>query len=339
MASDHPPDPASAIAAPPAGALARQSDVAAARIRQFLESARAPATRRAYEHHWRSWQGWCRQRGVVACPAEPREIVVWIEAVSGANGWSLAKVEGVAAAIAHVHRLKGIDPPPTSHTFVKAALSAFRRLRGRAPKGAKAAIVQDALGALLAQIDRSTVAGKRDAALLLVTWWSACRRSEVVALTAADVLPAPGGLALRIVRSKTDAEGRGELVGLERKGGPLCPVAALEAWLAASGIAEGPVFRGFTGRGQLRRTALSAGEVGLLVKRLATLAGLDAAKLGGHSLRAGHITEAILQDVPAAQIMAQTRHRNATTLQRYYREADPVRRGSTARIKIRESKP
>ena len=71
---------------------------------------------------------------------------------------------------------------------------------------------------------------------------SALRRSELVALTVADLERGPDGLRVRVVRSKTDQEGRGVVVAVP-DGRRLNPVAHLDAWLARAGIGEGPVFR------------------------------------------------------------------------------------------------
>jgi integrase len=214
------------------------------------------------------------------------------------------------------------------------ARHAFYRARGRAAKAPKLAATGDELRAMVAQLDRSTLAGARDAAALLVGWWAALRRSELVALEIDDVTPSPGGIAIRIRWSKTDQEGQGATLGLEAKEGPLCPIAALEAWIEMSGIKSGPIFRGLTRHGGVRKGAMNDQEVARLVKRLAQGAGLDPKRFAGHSLRAGFITEAYRQGVQEAQIMATSRHRSVAMLARYRREADPVKRGATSKMKL-----
>lgn len=303
-------------------------------LRAFLEGSRARNTRRAYEYGWRSWQGWCLRERVSPLPAPPREIARFLHSVSKAPRWSLSKVECVISAITHAHRLRGYDPPPTHHTIVRLAISAVRRVKGRAPKAPKTPAAGDEIRSMVSHLDRSTLAGKRDAALLLVGWWSAMRRSELVAITVEDVKQVPDGIAMTIQRSKTDQEGEGATIGLERKGGELCPVEALAVWLHESEVKTGPIFRGVTRWGGIHPSALSAQEVAKLVKRLASAAGLDPKHFGGHSLRAGHVTEAYRQDVPEAQIMETTRHKSATMLRRYRREANPVKRGSSSKIKL-----
>jgi len=316
---------------PDPGALATLGNhPGAERIRAFLEKARAPATRRAYAHHWQSWIGWCRHARRAWLPSPPVTIVEWLEATK----WSLAKIEGVIAAIAYAHRLAGYDPPPTGHALVLEALSAVRRDRGRAPKAPKAALVLNELRPLLVRIDRTTLAGKRDAALLLIAWWSALRRSEVVSFELADLERHDGGVSLLLRRSKTDPEGQGHRFGfLEDADETVCPVRALDAWLTASRITSGPIFRGVTRHGTIRKHAIGAQEVARLVKRLAVSAGLPPARFAGHSLRAGFITEGIRQGLPDSVLMGTSRHKSTAMLARYRREADPLRQSAGSMIR------
>ena len=56
------------------------------------------------------------------------------------------------------------------------------------------------------------------------------------------------------------------------------------------------------------------------MKRAAGAAGLAAAELAGHSLRAGLATAAAAAGVSERAIMAQTGHRSLTTVRKYIRE-------------------
>jgi integrase len=55
------------------------------------------------------------------------------------------------------------------------------------------------------------------------------------------------------------------------------------------------------------------------LKRAAARAGLKTDTLGGHSLRAGHVTQAAMNGVSEFVIMKQTGHRSISTLRRYIR--------------------
>jgi hypothetical protein len=85
--------------------------------------------------------------------------------------------------------------------------------------------------------------------------------------------------------------------------------------LAASGIAEGAIFRRLWK--QRVGPALSPAAVGEIVQRRARLAGLEG-DFGGHSLRSGFVTEASRQGVALPAIMAMTEHRAVASVMGYF---------------------
>jgi integrase len=62
-------------------------------------------------------------------------------------------------------------------------------------------------------------------------------------------------------------------------------------------------------------------SVALIVKNRIALAGLDARRYSGHSLRAGLVTSAAKAGVPIHRIQAQSRHASLANLSRYIRDA------------------
>jgi hypothetical protein len=88
-----------------------------------------------------------------------------------------------------------------------------------------------------------------------------------------------------IRKSKTDQEGAGQVIGIAY-GSKLCPVRALQDWLAAAGISSGPIFRRVDRHGRILER-MSPEAVAIVVKRYAAVASLDPAKYAAHSLRAG----------------------------------------------------
>ncbi len=115
-------------------------------------------------------------------------------------------------------------------------------------------------------------------------------------------------------------------------GGALCPVLALEAWLLASVITTGPVFRGVTRHGRLQAERLTDQVVASVVKARSASAGLDPKKYSGHSLRAGLVTQAALNDIPEHRIMRQTRHKSSDMVRKYIREANLFRDNVSGRV-------
>jgi site-specific recombinase XerD len=165
-----------------------------------------------------------------------------------------------------------------------------------------------------------STAGVRDRAILLIGFAGAFRRSEMSALDAVDIKINTRGAAVLVRRSKTDQEGAGQLIGIPRSRKATCPVGALEAWLAAGRIGDGPVFRPVSRHGHIYDRRLSDEAVADVVKRAARRVGLDPTKYAGHSLRRGFATSASAAGADLVQIMRQTRHRSVSVAMGYVDE-------------------
>jgi integrase len=163
--------------------------------------------------------------------------------------------------------------------------------------------------------------GLRDCALLALGFAGAFRRSELVALDVEDIEEAREGLRVTIRRSKTDQEGAGYVLPIGH-GARLRPVAALQGWLQAANITTGPLFRRIHKAGAVQPQRLTAGMVALVVKRRATLAGLEVTQFSGHSLRAGFVTSAAENGASIFKIMDVTRHKSVDVLRGYVRNRE-----------------
>lgn len=91
---------------------------------------------------------------------------------------------------------------------------AARRTYGIAPRRQARALSVEELGQILARIDRTSPTGARDAAILLLGYAGALRRSDLAGLHHADIESQPTGLLVTIRRSKTDQEHRGQVIGI-----------------------------------------------------------------------------------------------------------------------------
>jgi integrase len=163
--------------------------------------------------------------------------------------------------------------------------------------------------------------GLRDRAILLLGFSGAFRRSELAALSVADIEETEGGLRVHIKSSKTDQEGAGAVVAVIRGNGN-CPVRALNSWLEAAGTQEGPIFRPLTKGGKVRPQALSPYSIGCIVKKYAEKAGYKAEDFGGHSLRAGFLTSAAENGASVFRMMDVSRHKSVDTMRGYVRRAE-----------------
>lgn len=299
----------------------------AERVRAFAASATSENTRRAYSRQWAAFVAWAESQGLEALPARPETVALYASGLASA-GRKVATIEQAAAAISAAHGAAG-HPSPREDANLRRVLRGIRRSVGVAQREA-APVLSSHLRSMLEALP-DTLAGKRTAALLLVGFSGAFRRSELVALTVRDVAFTPDGLEVTLRRSKTDQEGAGRLVALPYSGNPdACPVRALRAWLEAAGISEGPLFREVTCHGRVASAPLTGHSVARIVKRTAAAAGLEPAQFSGHSLRAGFVTSAKLKGKAEDSIMRQTGHRSVAMVRKYDRRAELWRDNAAA---------
>jgi site-specific recombinase XerD len=293
--------------------LAQLGDAA----RGYLRDSRAPATVRAYRQDWGHFTAWCDRLGLEPLPAAPHAVVGYLTAYAG--DLSCASLQRRLTSISQAHKAAGYDDPPTRHRLVRRAWEGIRRVHGREPNR-KAPLRSSDIRALVATCDTTRLGGLRDRALLVLGFAGAFRRSELVALDVADIEWIEAGLTVTIRRSKTDQEGKGARVGILFGSDPAtCPVRTLRAWLDTAGVTEGPVFRQVDRFGNMggRLTGKSAAE---RVKVACTRAGLNADRYGGHSLRAGLITDAIENGATEQRTMQHSRHKSVHVFRTYVRD-------------------
>ena len=110
--------------------------------------------------------------------------------------------------------------------------------------------------------------------------------------------------------------------GVPYAGDPaVCAVRSLRAWLDASRIETGPVFRRLVRGGVVADRALGDREVARIVKRAVRRSGLPPPGFAGHSLRSGFITTAAKRGKSLDAIMRQSGHRSEHVARGYIRHA------------------
>ena len=182
---------------------------------------------------------------------------------------------------------------------------------------------------------REGLIGLRDAAIVLVGFAGGFRRSELTLINICDLKFSTDGVVVNVRKSKTDQEGAGREVGLPFGANQdTCPVRSLRQWLATSEISEGPVFRSVDRYGHVAPRGLHKDSIGKLLKRAAARAGMNVDPLGGHSLRAGCVTQAAMNGVREFVIMKQTGHKTVATLRRYIRSGEIFRENAAAELGI-----
>ena len=222
------------------------------------------------------------------------------------------------AAIKFAHEAQG-QQSPTSSKLVSSTMKGIRRSNGNAKKQ-KAPATADRVVSMVSWCPQ-TLAGKRDRVILLLGFAGAFRRSELAALTVADLEVTASGLRVTIRKSKTDQEGKGQIIAIPN-GARMLVVKALNDWLEAAYIKEGPLFCSVLKDGSLRNRALTCKSIAQIVKKYAELSGLNAADFSGHSLRAGFLTSAAEAGATVFKMAEVSRHKSIETLRGYVRSAE-----------------
>lgn len=293
---------------------------------KLLRSANlAESSKRAYAsdiRHYRLHQG--------SLPATPTQVALYIAQWSSVQ--ACATLTRRMAALDRWHKSQGFVSPVKS-TIVQEALRGMRRIYGGAQRQVRAITAKDLSQLVKAAKQPSTSASNhkqgawvtrmlRDVALLLVGFSAALRRSELVALQINDLEVDQKGMTVHIRRSKTDPYGRGQSVQIPwGKRVALCPIRAVQAWIAHARLSSGPIFRAVDRYGNVGTAGLNSQSVALIVKRMAAQAWGEkaAAEFSGHSLRAGFCTDAAQRGMSIFAIRQVTRHRSVESLGRYVR--------------------
>lgn len=278
-------------------------------VLRFVQAATAANTRRAYQNdlrHFLAWGG--------CLPATEQTVARYLADHAGQLATSTLTRRLVA--IRSAHKTRGLRDP-TASELVRLTMRGIRRQCARPQRQVAALIAADVL-AITISLGQSAKE-LRDAAILLVGFAGAFRRSELSAIDCRDVDIGPTSMTITIPRSKTDQERRGRKISIARSSGRGCPVAALESWVALTGISEGPMFRRLTKAGRALQKGISVEAVAVIIKQRVAQIGRNASEYSGHSLRAGFVTSAAAAGVPAWRIKAHTGHCSEAVLERYIR--------------------
>jgi tape measure domain-containing protein len=211
------------------------------------------------------------------------------------------------------------QPNPCVDAAVKALLSKTKKAyakRNALPRKQRA-LTREPMEAVLETCDDS-LKGKRDRALLLFAWASGGRRRSEVSEAVYENLRRvdEGNFLYTLASSKTNHNGKLRSEDVKPVVGSAAE--ALEAWLKASGITSGPLFRRILKNGKLGTDGLSGTAVRDIVKARCALAGVGD-DFSAHSLRSGFVTEAGRQNMPLQETMAMTGHRSTDTVAGYFR--------------------
>ena len=215
--------------------------------------------------------------------------------------------------ISAFHTKQGLKNP-CKHPMVRELLNKARKamILNGVETEKKAPAVKSVIEKLIATCDDSLV-GKRNRSIVLLSFSSGGRRrSEVSNLRASDIEKlSDNRYQIRMYHSKSDYSGKPKLYPVVGAAGE-----ALQAYLEATGITSGPLFRNISKHGTIH-DGLSGIGIQHVFKRVCKDAGLDEEAQSSRSLRSGFVTECLNQSKPLHTIKALTGHSSFKSLEDY----------------------
>ena len=292
-----------------------------------LKLSKANNTIRAYKSDFKDFSKFCVKNGFKSLPTEPKIVSLYLTYLSSSSKMSTLKRR--IASITVIHRLKGLYID-TKHPIIIENLMGIRRKIGSYQKSKKPILINELKEIIKAINEVNNQNGKlgeerisRDKAIILIGFAGGFRRSELVSINYEDLEFVTEGVKIFIKRSKTDQSGEGMIKALpyfENKN--FCPVTWLKKWLGMSKIKTGLIFN------------ISDRSVALLVKKYASIAGLDSNVYSGHSLRSGFATVSAEFGANERSIMTMTGHKTTQMVRRYIQEANLFKNNALNKIKI-----
>ncbi|MCE4556541.1 integrase [Pelomonas cellulosilytica] len=249
----------------PKAAARGEAPEPSAQVSLYTQAALAENTCRSYRADMQHFKA---AGGTIPCTAV--QLAEYL--ASHATTLAVATLQHRIIAIHCAHLDVGL-PSPAMDPLVKRTMQGIRRTRGTAQRRVRALVKDDIIELVIAAEKQAPLKAARDAALILIGFAGAFRRSELVSIQSEDITDFPDqGIEIHIRRTKTEQE-QGHTVFIPCAKSSRCPVKALKTWLTLSGIAAGPVFRRINRHDQVAcATALTSQSVALVLKTVVTAA-------------------------------------------------------------------
>lgn len=279
---------------------------------EYLDAATSINTKKAYQsdiEHYKS--------AGFHLPATPEEIVSYLKQFAGElNPRTLSRR---ITSIKIWHELKGLRDP-VRNPLVRKMMKGISRLHGVPKKQAQALRIADLEKISAHLLSKGDLISVRNRAVILLGFFGALRRSEIVNLKWEHVSFEKEGIELILLETKTDQVREGQKCIIPFGNDSRCPVRALLAWRKESKLWEGYIFRPFNKKGELieRNRAMSARHINILVQNIVRDSGmLDSELYSAHSLRRGFATESARLGASMASIQKHGRWKSTKTVLEY----------------------
>ena len=288
-------------------------------IRRYLEffaaHIRNPNTRAAYLVETTRFFAWCDAVGIRDLEGITRlHVAAYIEELTRSLAAPTVKLH--LAAVKVLFRFLRV-PRDNPAEGVRGPKHVVR-------KGKTPVLAADQARALLDSIDAGSLAGLRDRALIAVMIYSFARVSAVVSMSVGDYY----------------MQGARRWIRLREKGGKEHQVPVhhraeeyVDAYLAAAGITEGPLFRAMRTRGACSERGMTRFTAWEVVKRRASAAGLPESTTN-HTFRATGITVYLENGGTIENARTIAAHASIKTTQTYDRREEKITLDEISRIRV-----
>lgn len=171
------------------------------------------STRKAYEGHFKEFVAWCATVGRRPLPAAPDTVTHYLSHLTRTprektgKPYGPATLDSIIAAIRTVHRDRKLPVPETkgARQVVTGYRERLAKAKDQAARPHRATPAKrDVLRRAVRALDRTTLAGRRDAALMLLGHACATRGGELVPLDIESLIPDEKGrgFSVKVYRKK-----------------------------------------------------------------------------------------------------------------------------------------
>ena len=304
---------------------------------------RAKNTQVAYRKDWLDFEDFCKRYKVVSLPANYETVRNYLVYLSKGikKDYKLNTIKRRIASIAYKHNQNKISFD-SRNPLIKKQMDVIKRsLKGKLEQTSPLLLndLKKIIDIIDIEIDKNTnkLINYRDKSIILIGWFGAFRRSEIVNLKVENIDFNEMGMSIKMDKSKTDQEGNLEAKGIEKSEdwqSTYCPVNSYKKWLQFSDIRSGKIFRQIDTSNRIYHDDLSDKSISLIINNWATKAMISDDKLSGHSFRAGFATELAKMGASETEIMKTTQHKSADMVRRYIRDAETMKTAAKKYLKF-----
>lgn len=292
--------------------------------KKYARLSRKEATLKSYTSDWKHFESWCNERSYTPLPTTVN-VVATYAAWMADEGFAANTIGKRVIVVGLAHQaVKHWNP--CGDPAVKKVLSGIKNSLGGPVK--KQALLNVHLRQMIETLDRGTVEGRRDFALVVLGFAGAFRRSELVSIQLNEINTQNDGLVITVPenRSKGGSAQKKPIVATHTEYCPVRAVMAVQADLRESGDATGLLFPS----ARKKKQPICDRYFSELLKKLAISIGLDGRNIAGHSTRRGRITQMSLDNHGLLDIKRISNHKSLQVLTGYIEQTDSLTNAAKA---------